>query len=128
MLECPKCGDSVQVNLPEDSRINDMADLSRQNRRGGNFGVIKCGGCNYEGDPLEFDPRSLLPKVKRCIISTNGMVMAFDAAGEQMCDCQGFLLVVAPELKVRCDEHTQWQFGRWKHWVEDADFAWWFIE
>ena len=137
MLRCPKCDDTVQVNLPADSGIDDMADLSRHARKvrkgqavelyaGASVGLILCAGCGYEGDPLEFDPRSLLPKVEKCYITTKGMVIAFDGAGKQVPECQGFILAVASELKIRCDEKTQWHFGKTGSWLEKADFGWWF--
>lgn len=128
MLKCPKCETSIEVNLPTDSRIKDMADLSRQRRRDGGIGVIKCGECDYEGDPLEFDPRSRLPKIVKCLITTNGNVMAFDDDGNQIPECQGFILVVASQIKIRSDENTVWLFGNFRDWLEPADFSWWYTE
>lgn len=128
MLECPRCETTVEVSLPEDSRIKDMADLSREKRRFGGVGVIKCYECHYEGDPLEFDPRSALPKVVDCYITTNGMVMACGEDGAQIPECQGFILVIGSELKLRCDEHTRFCFGKRGAWLEEADFSWWWNE
>lgn len=139
MLQCPKCETSVQVNLPKESAIKDMVDLSREARlsreslgltseTGAAVGVVKCEACGYEGDPLEFDQRSLLPKVVRCCIHTNGMVTAIDSEGNQVTECQGFILVVASELKIRCDENTEWGFAKWNSWRKDADFSWWFLD
>ena len=128
MLKCPKCEAEMGVNLPSDSPMKDMADLSRQKRKAGGVGVIKCAGCGYEGDPLEFDPRSTLPKVVKCYITTKGMVIAFDAEDNQVCPCQGFILVVASELKIRCDEKTQFYYGKAGAWLKEVDFRWWFLD
>lgn len=138
MLKCPKCESLIQVNLPPDSRIKDMVDLSRQARisrqsigltadAGAAVGV-KCDGCGYQGDPLEFDPRSSLPKVVDCTIGTGGMVMAFDAEDNQVTECQGFILAVASELKIRCDKNTKWFFGKRDAWLVEAYFNWWFLD
>lgn len=137
MLKCPKCETAIQFNFLPGSEIKDMVDLSRQARAtraslaltsvtGAAVGVVKCEACGYEGDPLEFDQRSLLPKVVECNIHTNGMVSAFDSVGNQVTECQGFILVVASELKIRCDENTEWNFAKWDSWRKGADFSWWF--
>ncbi len=54
-----------------------------------------------------------MTKVKDCIIFTNGMVASLDENGEQIADCQGFILDIAEKLKNCCDENTIWQFGEW---------------
>jgi len=125
MLKCPECKTSIQIDLPADSHIKDMADLSRQNRANGGTAFVRCALCEYEGDPLDFDPRSLLPKVDKCYICSNGMVIALDAAGKHVPECQGFILEVASELKIRCDEKTQWHFGKTASWLQKANFGWW---
>lgn len=129
MLECPKCGAAIQVNFPADGRIKDVADMSRQRRMDGGSDVLilKCGICRYEGDPLEFDPRSLLPKVKDCYIALSGMVAACDAKGSQIPECQGFILAVASELKIRIDENTKWYVGT-ESGLQEMDFTWWFTD
>lgn len=128
MLKCPKCEATEEAYFSGDPRIKDMADLSREKRKAGRIAVIKCSGCGYEGDPLEFDPRSALPKVANCYITTEGMVIAFDADDQQIPECQGFILAVASELKIRCDGNTVWGFGRYGGWLKRADFGWWFLE
>jgi len=128
MLKCPKCDAVIQIKFPADWQTTDMADLSREKRVRGGVGVIKCGECDYEGDPLEFDPRSLLPKVQTCYITARGMVIGFDAAGKQVTECQGFILAVGSELKIRCDGNTKWFFGKRESWLEEADFSWWWLE
>ncbi len=65
-----------------------------------------------------------MKKIKNCIIFTNGMVSCFDENGDQIGDCQGFILDVAEVLKNNCDEDTRWQFGKWGGYVQDANFNW----
>lgn len=128
MLKCPECEALIQVNFPADARIDSMADLSRAYRLGRYVGFVKCAECGYEGDPLGFDPRSELPKVDKCYITTKGMVIAFDGEDNQIPECQGFILVVGSELKIRSDENTQWFFGKPGCWLEGADFSWWWLD
>ena len=63
--------------------------------------------------------------VTNCIIFTNGMVMAFDENGNQVAECQGFILNVAEKLKSHCNENTKWEFAEWKKWSMPANFNWW---
>lgn len=62
-------------------------------------------------------------KIKNCIIFTNGMVSSFDEKGEQVPECQGFILDIANKLKSCCDENTKWQLG-----VQDANLEWYWKE
>lgn len=64
-------------------------------------------------------------KVKECYIFTNGMVAAFDEEGNQITECQGFILDVANKLKTYCDKDTKWGFCKWRGWAQEADFSWW---
>lgn len=121
-LRCPKCESQIQLNQTGPA-VMDMADLARQNRVTGGTGVIKCEGCGYEGDPLDFDPRSALPKIALCYITDNGMVICFDNDAHKVPECQGFILEVASDLKFRCDENTQWFLGQCKE--INADLGWW---
>ena len=60
-------------------------------------------------------------------IWNNGMVMAFDEKGQQVTECQGFILEVADKLKAACDANTTFQYARKdppKH--IECDFSWWF--
>lgn len=65
-----------------------------------------------------------MAKVKKCIIFTSGMVASFDEKGEQISECQGFILDIAEKLKNCCDENTEWSFGKYKEWIEEAKFKW----
>lgn len=67
-------------------------------------------------------------KVKNVVIFTNGMVSSFDDKGEQIPQCQGFILDIAEELKNCCDEETKWQFGSYKNWIEDANLNWYWVK
>lgn len=49
--------------------------------------------------------------IKTVLVAMNGMVACCDGAGEQMADCQGFILDISDILKERCDENTEWEFG-----------------
>lgn len=62
-------------------------------------------------------------KIKECIIATNGMVISFDEKGEQVPECQGFILDIAEKLKDNCDENTKWSFGLLK-----ANMNWYWKE
>lgn len=65
-----------------------------------------------------------MAKVKSCTIYTNGMVISFDESGEQIPDCQGFILEIAEKLKNCCDENTMWKLGEFGKWTNDANFSW----
>jgi len=65
-----------------------------------------------------------MAKVKDCIVFTNGMVSSFDSKGEQISECQGFILDIADKLKECCDENTTWKFGNWEGGILDAKFSW----
>ena len=65
-----------------------------------------------------------MAKVKDCIIFTNGIVLSFDENGEQIPDCQGFILDIAEKLKSFCDENTKWKFGEFGKWAYDANLSW----
>ncbi len=62
-------------------------------------------------------------KVKFCIVATNGMVACQDENGEQITECQGFILDIADKLKRCCDENTKWQFG-----VQEGSVAWYWMK
>lgn len=62
--------------------------------------------------------------VKNCIIWTNGLVSSFDEKGEQIPECQGFILEIADKLKEHCDENTKWQFGKYGEGILDANMKW----
>ena len=65
-----------------------------------------------------------MPKVKDCIVFTNGQVMAFDEKGKQVVECQGFILDVAEKLLKCCNEKTTWHFAKLGKWLTEADFSW----
>ena len=60
-------------------------------------------------------------RIKDCFIFANGNVACTDENGEQMPDCQGFILEIAGKLKENCDKNTHFHLNR-----KDADFSWWF--
>ena len=64
-------------------------------------------------------------QIVQCTIFTNGMVMAFDDKGEQITECQGFILDVAEKLSAYCDKDTKWEFCKWMGSRMEADFSWW---
>ena len=67
-------------------------------------------------------------KVVHATIFTNGMVMAFNDKGEQMSDCQGFILDehVRKNLVESCDKDTKFDFGDWTNKTGmSANFGWW---
>lgn len=65
-----------------------------------------------------------MSKIKDCIIFSNGMVSSFDEKGEQVSDCQGFILEIAEKLKECCDENTRWKLGEFGRWTHDANLSW----
>ncbi len=65
-----------------------------------------------------------MAKVKDCIIYSNGMVGSFDEKGEQIPECQGFILDIAEKLKSCCNENTRWKLGEFGRWLHDANFSW----
>ena len=67
-------------------------------------------------------------KLKKVYFFSNGMVMAFDEAGEQVPRCQGFMLDkdVAAGLRHRCDEDTEFVFGKFQEEQIKCDLGWWF--
>lgn len=62
-------------------------------------------------------------KVKTVLVAINGMVACIDEKGEQIPECQGFILDVADKLKELCDQYTIWQWG-----VQKGDVSWWWRE
>lgn len=67
-------------------------------------------------------------KVSKIMIFTNGNVMAFDKAGGQIPELQGFILEIGADLMRGCDEETEFSFAKWASWEEKADFSWKFAE
>ena len=65
-----------------------------------------------------------MAKVKDCTIFANGMVMSFDENGEQVSECQGFILDIAEKLKNCCDENTKWKLGDYGRWLFEANLSW----
>lgn len=65
-----------------------------------------------------------MAKIKKCVIWTNGMVSSFDEKDEQIAEYQGFILDMADKLKDGCDENTEWSFGKWQEWAQEANFNW----
>lgn len=69
-----------------------------------------------------------IPKIKKCIIWSNGMVSSFDMFDNQVSECQGFILNIADTLKQYCDKDTKFQLGKWNDVLLDADFSWFWIK
>jgi len=67
-------------------------------------------------------------KLKKVYFFSNGMVMAFDEAGEQVPRCQGFMLDrdVTAGLRRHCDESTEFSFGKFRDGQIKCDLRWWF--
>jgi len=61
-------------------------------------------------------------------IYTNGMVIAFNAEGKQIPECQGFILEdqVIKNLKKYANEDTHFFLAKWQKQQMKCDFSWWF--
>jgi len=61
-------------------------------------------------------------------IHTNGTVIAFNAEGKQIPECQGFILEdeVIKNLKKYADENTHFFFSEWQKQLMNCNFSWWF--
>ncbi len=69
-----------------------------------------------------------MTRIKKCVIWTNGMVLSFDENGNQIPDCQGFILEISEKLRINCDEDTKFSFGKWDEFIEDVDFSWYWLK
>ena len=79
---------------------------------------FKCPSCGKsfdgpDGDgPDERRCTACLPRVKSTYLWQNGMIMTFDAAGQQIPELQGRKEAVYDRLKAATDAETQWHgFG-----------------
>lgn len=72
----------------------------------------------------ENDISMKIGKIESCTIFTNGMVASYDKEGNQIPDCQGFILDIAEKLKTYCDENTIWHLGKYGEWMESANMNW----
>lgn len=61
-------------------------------------------------------------------IHTNGEVIAFDKEGNQVPECQGFILEdeVVKNLRKYADENTHFFFAEWQKQRMECDLSWWF--
>lgn len=68
-----------------------------------------------------------MAKLVEVYMFESGNVMAFDETGEQVMECQGFILDIASKLIENSDSKTKFSYVHWHDGIKvDCDFGWWF--
>ena len=70
-----------------------------------------------------------MTRARRVYMFQNGMVMVFDKEGEQIPECQGFILDegIVERLRYECGKDTVFRYGDWPKGQGIAcNFKWWF--
>ena len=68
------------------------------------------------------------PYIAKVSMTDTGMIFAYDAEGNQVEVCNGFILAVAGKLIEHCDENTKWTFGQWLDRKLPIVMGWWWRE